>query len=90
MKRIKMLEDYFPYILLKTDGTKERKFRYEKGKEYLMTENDAKSFLKERIRFNFEGKVECYTLAIVVEDFGLHFGTSKHVYKKNGLSKVFG
>ncbi len=87
MKKIKMLRNWFPFIEVDMNsGKKTPKFMYYKSKEYVLTEHRAKELLNKKIlRFD---PFRILKIAELAEDLGIHIGRSKHIYLKNGLSKV--
>lgn len=81
-----MLVDLYPVRIVDLKGRVIGHFIYDKGKEYDVTEDTARDLLKLRMRIT--DKIEYHSYAELVEDLGLHYGRSKHIYVKDGLSKV--
>lgn len=88
MKKIRFLQNYFPINLIKKDGTIISTFRYKEGDEMVATEENAKFLTKKRIRILKNNTLEEFQIAEVIQEFGLHFGRSKHIYIKNGESEI--
>jgi hypothetical protein len=88
MKKIKILQNYFPIILVNSKGEQTPTFRFKEGDILIVNEDLARELLKKRVRLSKDNKIERFQLASLIEDLGLHFGYSKHIYIKDGLSKV--
>ena len=89
MKKIKILQNaYEGYITFNKKGEKIPYYLYKKGEIHIVTEDRARDLTKVRRIIGENCQVIEFQYAEVIEDLGLHFGNSKHIYIKNGLSKV--
>lgn len=68
--------------------------RYKKGTRLVLPDDKAKHFCKRGIDWNYHEKTGKYKMisfpAKVVKDLGRHIGRSRHIYLRNGKSRVFG
>lgn len=89
MKKIRMLRNaYNGYITINKKGEKIPYYRFKKGEVYIVTEERARDLLKIRRTIKEDCTIVTFQYAELIEDLGLHFGNSKHIYVKNGLSKI--
>ncbi len=86
MKEIKFIDNFwnYTYFFKEAGGI---------GKKIIVDNWRAKTYCKEHIDWEYflkTGKIKKVKVgAIVTADLGLHFGNSKHIYKKDGISEVY-
>jgi len=98
MKKVKYIKDYITQFNL-PKGIWGREYKrgevlFPKGTIRIVNEDEAKRLCRKIVDWNYydkTGKIK-YTNAFakVIKDLGIHIGTSKHTYIKNGRSKVYG
>ncbi len=89
MRKVRILENaYNGYVTFNKKGEKVPFYLYKKGEIHTVTEERARDLTKVRRIIGKNCQIIKFQYAEEIENLGLHFGKSKHIYLKDGLSKV--